>query len=456
MPNTDHLVKISLITLGCSKNLIDAESMSSILEKEGFVLVPAIEDSDVVIINTCGFIESAKKEAIETILNVSDLKKPNGNVSYIVVTGCLSQRYPDEILADLPEVDAVLGTGHYHDIARVINSLIQSSQTPIRRCVSSPGGMQHLQSGRKISTHPYAWLKIAEGCSNTCTYCAIPMIRGPYRSRPFEEVVDEANVLSRQGYREIILAAQDTTSYGKDLYAKRRLPELLRAISDIDGIDSIRIMYSYMDGITDELINEMRTNPKVLHYLDMPVQHGDDRVLKRMARKDRVMEISNIIDRLRKEIPDIILRTTVIVGFPGESEHEFAQLMKMVEKWRFDRLGCFIYSAEEGTGAYLMKNRVPVDVAEDRYDRLMSLQREISLDANQSRIGSIVPVIIDSVSDDGIFYLGRSYGEAPEVDPVIMVLATSELLEQGKTYPVKIVDCSEYDMTGVTVDEHSE
>ncbi len=456
MTDMKQPVKVALVTLGCSKNLVDAECMTSILENDGFIMVPSFESADVIVINTCGFIEQAKSEAIDTILEAADYKKPRGNVSYIIVTGCLSQRYPNEILTDLPEVDAVLGTGHYHDIAKVIRSLTDNPGETCKLCVSEAGGMEHLKYGRKVSTYPYAWLKIAEGCSNACAYCAIPMIRGPFRSRPFEDIISEAEELANRGYRELILTAQDTTSYGKDLYGKRRLPELLRALTSIGNISSVRIMYAYLDGISDELIEEIKSNPKVLHYLDIPVQHGDDRVLFRMGRRDRVSDISSMISGLRDAVPDIVLRSTVIVGFPGETEEEFENLLHRVGEWSFDRLGCFVFSAEEGTRAYGMSDPVLPEIAQDRFDRLMTLQNGISLQANAARIGTTVWVTIDSVSEDGIFYIGRSYGEAPEVDPVINVLATSSPLEIGGKYRVSIVDFSAYDMTGVTVDEYSE
>ena len=456
MSKQETAVKVSLVTLGCSKNLVDAECMSSILEIEGFILVPSFDLADIIVINTCGFIEQAKKEAIDMILEASEFKSPKGKVSNIVVTGCLSQRYPDEILSELPEVDAVLGTAHYQDIARVIRSLLENSGEPIKSCVTEAGGLSHLKWDRKVSTFPYAWLKIAEGCSNSCAYCAIPLIRGPFRSRPFEDIIAEAEYLARKGFGEIILTAQDTTSYGKDLYGKIRLPELLRALSSIEGVHSVRIMYAYIDGITEELIEEMKQNPKIMHYLDIPVQHGDDRVLSRMGRRDRVRTISSVIEMLRKEIPDIILRSTVIVGFPGETEEEFQNLLSMISTWRFDRLGCFTYSSEDGTRASLMTDPVPPETAEKRYQQLMTLQSDISLRMNEARMDSIVTVTIDSVSEDGIFYIGRSYGEAPEVDPVIMVLATSSILELGDRYRVRIVECSAYDMTGVTIDEYSQ
>lgn len=456
MTDNNQDVKVALVTLGCSKNLVDAECMTSILEKNGFSLVSSFDSADVVVINTCGFIEQAKSEAIDMILEAADFKKPGGNVSHIVVTGCLSQRYPEEILNDLPEVDAVLGTAHYHDIARVIRGLLDNSPDSVRTLVSQAGGLNHLGCGRKVSTYPYAWLKIAEGCSNSCAYCAIPMIRGPLRSRPFEDIISEAKKLAHQGYEELILTAQDTTSYGEDLYGRKRLPELLRALTSIGNVSSVRIMYAYIDGITEELIEEIKTNPKVVNYLDIPVQHGDDRVLIRMGRRDRVQEISYLVSKLRKEIPDIILRSTVIVGFPGETDEEFDHLLEMIGEWSFDRLGCFVFSAEEGTRAFDMSDPVPPEIAQLRYDRLMTAQNNISLKSNEKRMGTTVWVTIDSVSEDGIFYIGRSYGEAPEVDPVINVLATASTLKTGEKYRVSIVDFSAYDMTGVTVDEFTQ
>ncbi|NLO63075.1 MAG: 30S ribosomal protein S12 methylthiotransferase RimO [Clostridiaceae bacterium] len=449
-------IRVAIVTLGCSKNLVDAECMSMILENNGYTLLSSFENADVIVINTCGFIESAKSEAIDMILSAADYKKPRGPVSYIIVTGCLSQRYPDEILSDLPEVDAVLGTGHYGDIHKVISSLIDPSVKPIRSMVSNAGGISHLTAGRKVSTETYAWLKIAEGCSHSCAYCAIPIIRGPLVSRPMEDILQEAGELAEQGFEEIILAAQDTTSYGMDICGKRILPELLSAISRIESIRSIRIMYAYIDGITDDLIREIKSNPKIAHYLDIPVQHASDDVLKRMGRRDRADDISFVIQKLRREIPDIILRSTVIVGFPGETDDDFDELLRMLEVWSFDRLGCFVFSPEEGTRAFSMSNPVDSDIALDRFERLMSLQREISFRSNQKRMNSVVTVTIDSVSEDGIFYIGRSYGEAPEVDPSILVLATSNELKLGKRYRVRLVDCSTYDMTGVTTDECSQ
>jgi len=406
--------------------------------------------ADVIIVNTCGFIESAKKEAIDTILAMADYKAPNGNCDFLVVTGCLAQRYAEDIRNDMPEVDEVLGTSHYQDISKAIRTLYGEYDGPVENYVSEAGGLSHMRINRVVSTGSFAWLKIAEGCSNRCAYCAIPAIRGPYVSRPVEDLVEEAEFLAESGYSEIVFTAQDTTRYGMDIYGKRMLPELIRAISKITGIRLIRIMYTYSDGITDDFVREMAENPKLAHYIDMPVQHGDNAVLAGMRRRDTVESITASISRLREKIPDIILRTTVMVGFPGETAESFENMLKQLSLWQFDRLGCFVFSPEEGTEAVGMKGKVRKDIAEKRYRRVMELQQKISLAHNQKRLGTINDVTIESVSDDGIFYMGRSYGEAPEVDPSIYVAATSRHLDIGKSYPIRFVDCSAYDLTGVT------
>ena len=449
--STKHTV--SMISLGCSKNMVDAECMSTILKNDGYELVDDISKAEAAVINTCGFIESAKKEAIDTILDVARLKGPRKKLKYIVVSGCLSQRYPNEIKDTLPEVDAVLGTSHYQDISKVLGKLFDSEKFGWNDYIGKPGSLDHMQFEREISTKPYAWLKIAEGCSNGCAFCAIPGIRGKYTSRPMEDILKEARILASKGYSEIILAAQDSTSYGKDLYGKRVLPELLSKLSKIKGIDSIRIMYAYIDGIDDELIAEMKKNKKVLHYLDIPVQHGDDEILKKMRRRDTVASITKTLNKLRTAIPDIVIRSTVMVGFPGEKKEHFENLLKNLKVWRFQCLGCFIYSPEENTLGYKMHPRVRSDVSQRRYEKVMELQQGISLFYNEARVGSTVDVTIDSVSDDGIFYIGRSYAEAPEVDPVIYVASTTRPLERGDKVSVKILECTPYDMTGVTEDE---
>lgn len=444
-------IKVSLIALGCSKNLIDAECMIKLLMDDGFTMTEDYTKAQVVVINTCGFIDSAVSEAINTILEVADSKTPNGNVEYIVVTGCMPQRYSKDILKDLPEVDAVLGTSHYQDICKVINSLINSKENEVvkNEYVSEAGGIAHLTTDRYISTGSYAWLKIGEGCRNKCTYCAIPLIRGDFISRKMEDILAEAENLVNRGYKELILAAQDTTNYGIDLYGERRLHVLLNNLAKIDGLELIRVMYGYMDGLDDNIINEFKNNPKVAHYMDIPIQHGDDKVLKAMNRRDTTDIITERLKKLREAVPDIVIRTTVMVGFPGETEEAFNNLKNNLKKWKFDRLGCFMFSPQEGTAAYSMENQVPEDVKQSRYDEIYQLQSEIAKENNQKRLETVTSVRIDSISDDGIFYIGRSNSEAPEVDPVIFVVAGEKELEIGQVYDVKIVDCSEYDMTGV-------
>jgi len=442
--------------LGCSKNLVDAECMITILSESDFELTDQTSEAEIIVVNTCGFIESAKQEAIDTILSCADYKKPYGKAEFLIVTGCLPQRYATEILSELPEVDAVLGTAHYVDIASIIHSLFDNREQANKKVVSSAGSLNHLRTDRYLSTTTYAWLKIAEGCSNNCAYCAIPMIRGPFISRPIESILEEATHIYRSGIREIILAAQDTTDYGIDLYGTRSLPLLLRQICKISPDIRVRIMYAYMNGITDELIEEIASNPQIYNYLDIPIQHADDDVLSRMNRSDTVDYIDLKISNLRNRIPDIVLRTTVMVGFPGETDCSFNNLIRQLSAWRFDRLGCFIFSPEENTVAYSMQNPIDSDTSASRYDEVMTLQQGISLQINLERVGKVYDVTIDSISEDGIFYKGRSYAEAPDVDPVIYVLATEEELCIGNSYPVRIVEADAYQLTGVTHNESTQ
>lgn len=448
-------VKITLLALGCSKNLIDCENMSTVLKDAGYSVINDVPASDIVVINTCGFIESAKKEAIDAILECAEYKVPNGNVKKIIVSGCLSQRYPEDILKELPEVDAVLGTAHYGDIVDVVAKLvseIDEAESDKINLTSGIGGFSHLVKDRELSTSGYAWLKIGEGCRHRCSFCAIPLIRGTFVSRPVEDIVEEAGIIAHKGVKELVLAAQDTTNYGIDLYGRRSLSELLRKLSAIDGIEMIRVMYGYMDGITPDLIEEMANNPKVAHYLDIPVQHGSDKILKAMYRRDNAELITSRLEMIRKAMPDCIIRTTVMVGFPGETEEDFQIMKENLRKWKFDRLGCFIFSPEEGTPAFDLPDQIDDETKQRRYDEIYELQKEISAEQSKKRIGTVTRVNICSVSDDGIFYVGRSYGESPEVDPVIYVASSEEELNIGEFVDVKIVDCSdEYDLTAVTI-----
>ena len=447
-------IKITLLALGCSKNLIDCENMSTQLKQAGYDVINDVPESDIVVINTCGFIESAKKEAIDAILEVADFKVPNGNVKKIIVSGCLSQRYPEDILKDLPEVDAVLGTAHYGDIVDVVAKLSSEFDKESEKInlTSGVGGFSHLVKDRDVSTSGYAWLKIGEGCRHRCSFCAIPLIRGSFVSSPMEDIIEEAKIIAGKGVKEIVLAAQDTTNYGIELYGERCLAKLLRKLSEIEGIELIRVMYGYMDGITPDLIEEMANNPKVAHYLDIPIQHGSDKILKAMYRRDNAELITERLEMIRKAMPDCIIRTTVMVGFPGETEEDFNILKDNLRKWKFDRLGCFIFSPEEGTPAYDMPDQIDEEIKQKRYDEIYELQKEISSEQSKKRLGMVTRVNICSVSDDGIFYIGRSYGESPEVDPVIYIASQEEELKIGEFYDAKIVDCSDdYDMTAVTI-----
>ena len=453
--STDKMnIKITLLALGCSKNLIDCENMSTELKNAGYNVINDVPESDIVVINTCGFIESAKKEAIDAILEVADFKAPNGNVKKIIVSGCLSQRYPEDILKELPEVDAVLGTAHYGDIVGVVDKLsseLEEESVKIN-LTTGKGGFTHLVTDRELSTEAYAWLKIGEGCLHRCSFCAIPLIRGTFVSRPMEDILEEAKIIAGKGIKEIVLAAQDTTNYGIELYKERKLAELLRKLSEIEGIELIRVMYGYMDGITPDLIEEMANNPKVAHYLDIPIQHGSDKILKAMYRRDTADLITTRLEMIRKAMPDCIVRTTVMVGFPGETEEDLQIMKENLRKWKFDRLGCFIFSPEEGTPAFDLPDQVDDETKQRRYDEIYELQKEISAERSKKRLGTITKVNICSVSDDGIFYVGRSYGESPEVDPVIYIASQEEELKIGDFVDAKIVDCSdEYDMTAVTI-----
>jgi len=453
--NGNNNIKITLIALGCSKNLVDCENMSTELKMAGYDVINDVPDSDIVVINTCGFIESAKKEAIDNILSVAEYKVPNGNVKKIIVSGCLSQRYPEDILKELPEVDAVLGTAHYGDIVDVVGKLSKEfdKESDKINLTSGVGGYSHLVKDRELSTEAYAWLKIGEGCLNRCSFCAIPLIRGPFVSRPMDEIVEEAKIIASRGVREIVLAAQDTTNYGIELYKERSLTKLLKKLSEIEGIEMIRVMYGYMDGITPDLIEEIANNPKVAHYLDIPIQHGCNKILKAMHRRDTAELITSRLEMIRNAIPDCIIRTTVMVGFPGETEEDFKELKENLKKWKFDRLGCFMFSPEEGTKAYDMPDQVDEETKQRRYEEIYELQSQISAMQSQKRLGTVTRVNICSVSDDGIFYIGRSYGESPEVDPVIYIASQKEELSIGEFVDVKIVDCSDnYDMTAVTID----
>ncbi len=445
---------LMMVSLGCAKNLVDSENMCYIVQQNGIELVFSPEEANIIVINTCGFIESAKKEAIDKILEMVEYKNDNSKskCEFVIVTGCLAQRYSKEIKEQIPEVDAILGTAAYGMILDAISELYNvKGEKKIVIHAEKAGSIDHLSANRRPTTRGYAYIKVAEGCSNRCSYCAIPGIRGDFHSRPMEDLVKEAANLAEMGYYEVVLIAQDTTRYGLDIYGRQALPELIRLISAIEKITFIRILYCYVDGITNELIQEIKENPKVVHYIEMPIQHANDSMLLRMNRRDTQARIKEVVKSLRKEIPDIIIRTTVMVGFPGETEEEFVDLLNFIKKTKFDLLGCFVFSPEEGTPAYIMRPKIPKRVAQKRYNDIMETQRDIVSRKNSKKINRKFQITIESATDDGVFYLGRTYQQAPEIDPMVLVVATKEPLEYGKQYWIKVIATSEYELTGVTI-----
>lgn len=434
---------VGFISLGCPKNQIDSECLLAMLDAEGFEIVDPYDGADAVIINTCGFIESAKKEAIENILEMAQLKEESV-IGKIIVTGCMAERYKDEILNEMPEVDAVVGIGANGSIADICSRVIDGE-----RIGSFPDKELLPLNAERVLTTPeyYAYLKIADGCNNCCTYCAIPSIRGRYRSREIEEIVEEAKSLAEKGVKELIVVAQDTTLYGKDIYGELMLPRLLEKLNEIDGIHWIRMLYCYPDEFTDELIEAMATLPKVLHYVDLPLQHADDDVLRRMNRRGSREQISRLISKLRERMPDIVIRTTFITGFPGESEEAFENLAVFVNETEFDHLGCFAYSAEEGTPAADFEDQLDERTKLDRQDIIMNDQYSIVLDKHNRLIGKSFEVIVESYDAYTDSYTGRTYMDAPEIDCCVKFTATDDYSE-GDFCTVKIINTDEYDLIG--------
>lgn len=434
---------IGMVSLGCAKNQTDAEIMLGILDGEGHKIVKDPQHADIIIVNTCGFIEQAKQESIDNILEMAEYK--NGRCRLLIATGCLAERYNEEILKELPEVDAVVGTGDYHRIAEVINKAF-SGEKPIlygHKDYSPEEGLPRI-----LSTPGYtAYLKISDGCDNNCTYCAIPMIRGKYRSRRIEDVVAEAKELAASGVKEIILIAQDTTRYGKDIYGEYSLDKLLLELCKVEDIEWIRVHYFYAEAVTENLIKVMAENEKICNYIDMPIQHINDRVLRRMARRTTGKEIKEKIDMIRKYMPDAVIRTSLIVGFPGETEEEFLELYDFVKKIKFDRMGVFAYSQEEDTPAAGFEDQIQEDIKNERLDKLMSLQQGISFENNQKRIGTKLDVITEGYDEDNFMYFGRSYGDSIGIDSRVYFAAEDEVL-LGEIVTVEILDASEYDLTG--------
>lgn len=442
---------VLMISLGCDKNLVDSEKMLGLLAEGGYTIVEEEAEADAIVINTCCFIHDAKEESIETILEMASWKE-KGRLKALVITGCLAQRYKDEIAKELPEVDAVIGISGYTEIVPVLDALLKEAQTeeehPLVCCPSIDLLTPSLSDKRMVTTGSYtAYLKIAEGCNKRCTYCVIPYIRGRYRSFPMEDLLDEAGRLVEGGAKELILIAQETTVYGMDLYGKKMLPELLHRLCGLEGLDWIRILYCYPEEITEELIQTMKEEPKICHYLDLPIQHASDGILKRMGRRTSKEELVHIISRLREEIPDITLRTTLITGFPGETQEQHEELMDFVDEMEFDRLGVFTYSPEEGTPAASMPDQIEESIKEDRRAELMELQQEIAFEQAENMIGKEVLVMIEGKVADENAYVGRTYKDAPNVDGLIFVNTDAELMS-GDFAKVKVTGACEYDLIG--------
>lgn len=436
--------KIGMISLGCPKNQVDAEHMLALMDAEGWEIVDYVDGCDAVIVNTCGFIDDAKKEAIENILDMVEMKK-EGIINKIIVTGCLAQRYKDEIVKEIPEVDAVIGIGANGDIIKTVEEVMSGVDT----IENYPPQCDLPLEGQRILTTPHYWayLKIGEGCSNRCTYCTIPSIRGNMRSRSMENVIDEAKQLAESGVKELILIAQDTTSYGLDLYGELKLPELLNELCKIDSIEWIRLLYCYPDRITDELIETMKNQEKVVNYIDLPLQHADDKILKAMNRRGDQALIRNVISKLREEIPDVVIRTTFIVGFPGEGEEEFETLAEFVNEIEFDRLGVFTFSPQEGTPAFDMEYQVDEDIKTRRGEVIMQDQYSIMEEKNNEKIGKTYRVVVEDYDGYSDSYTGRTYMDAPEIDGLVKFTSHKDL-DIGDFVDVEIFDVEDYDLIG--------
>lgn len=436
--------KVGMISLGCPKNQVDGEIMLEKLKNNGFKVVRAIEDADVMIINTCGFIEDAKTEAIETVLEVAEYKKA-GLISSIVVTGCLAERYQDEIIKEIPEVDSVIGIGANSDIVKVCQKALIgiSTENYPNKCYLP------LDDERMLSTPPHwAYLKLSDGCDNKCSYCAIPLIRGKYRERTMESVLAEAKTLADNGVKELILIAQDTTKYGLELYGEYKLAQLLKELCRIEKIEWIRLFYCYPDRVTDELIDVIANEDKVCSYIDIPLQHCSQKVLKSMNRNGSYDSLKELLSDMKRKIPDLSLRTTFMVGFPGETDEDFEELCNFVKDIKFDKMGCFEFSPEEDTPAYSFENQIDDDVKKRRAEVIMDIQYSITESANRSRVGNIYKVIIDEKNDDK--YIGRSYLDSPEIDSGIFFTSDKELTI-GDFVNVKITDYDGYDLIGESV-----
>ena len=437
-------MKILFISLGCDKNLVDTEVMLGMLASRGYEMTNDEQEADIIVINTCCFIHDAKEESIQNILEMAEYKK-NGSAKALIVTGCMAERYRQEILDEIPEVDEVLGTTAYDRILDAVDAALAGQHEVMTADLDA---LPLPETKRLVTTGVhFAYLKIAEGCDKHCTYCIIPKIRGNFRSVPMERLLKEAQDLAEQGVKELILVAQETTLYGKDLYGEKSLPKLLRELCKISGIRWIRILYCYPEEITDELIQVMKEEPKICHYLDLPIQHANDTILKRMGRRTSKQELINIVQKLRKEIPDICLRTTLITGFPGETQEQHEEVMEFIDTLEFDRLGAFTYSPEEDTPAATFEDQIDEEVKEDRQADIMELQQEIAFDKAEDMIGREVLVMIEGKVADENAYVGRTYRDAPNVDGLIFINTDVELIS-GDFAKVKVTGALDYDLIG--------
>lgn len=445
-------MKVLFVSLGCDKNLVDSEVMLGLLRDRQHEITNDEAQAEVIVVNTCSFIHDAREESIQTILEMAELKK-TGVCRLLIVTGCLAEKYKDEILAELPEVDAVIGTTAYDAICDVIEQSLAGERV---KAFESIDRLPIVNTRRVLTTGGYSsYLKIGEGCDKHCTYCIIPKLRGTYRSVPMDVVLNEARMLAEAGICELNIVAQETTTWGKDLYGEKRLHVLLKELCKIEGIRWIRLFYCYPEEITDELIQVIKDEPKICHYLDMPIQHSSDAILKRMGRRTSRAELEAVIEKLRKEIPDITLRTTLITGFPGETEEDHEVLKEFIENMQFDRLGVFTYSPEEGTPAEKMPNQVPEEVKEERRDELMLLQQEISAEKTANMVGKTLEVLVEGrIPEEGV-YVGRTYRDAPEVDGYIFLNAEEDIIS-GDFVTAKVTGADEYDLTGDVIYEFTE
>ena len=435
-------MKVGFISLGCNKNLVDTEKTIAIFNEEGFEIVNKPENADIIVINTCGFIESAKEEAINTILEMAEYKK--AKCKFLIAMGCLVERYRDELAKEIPEVDLWIKYSEYDSLWDKVKEMLENEEI---KETENPSNREFLNLMDRVLTtgDNYAYLKIADGCSNRCTYCAIPYIRGPQMSRKMEDIIEEAKKLAEEGYHEIILTAQDTTKYAVDIYGKPRLAELIEEISKIEEIKWIRFLYAYPETISDELIQVVKNNDKVCKYFDIPIQHISDSVLKRMNRQSNGESIRKLIKKLRQEIPEVIIRTTVMVGFPGESEADFEELYEFLQEAKFDKLGCFAYSKEDGTPASRLKEQIHPMTKKSRLNKVMSLQQKISKQNLENKIGKEVEVLVEDKSFDGKTYIGRSYMDVPEIDGVVYIESDDEI-QIGSFVKCTITDVKEYDL----------